>query len=175
MQAWQTQSLVTLAITAVVVLRFVMRELRARIVRSRTLWLRPAFLLAILGFFIFGTLRLSQYTHVLLALALVVGVLCGALTGVLVVRSTTFTSAGMPGAVRVHGTRVTAAVWVGAILLRLIARLFVPHNDPAIEFALNSGLIALVAVAFTIVAFAFHRAIDRLAGTPDAASSPASA
>jgi hypothetical protein len=161
MQSWQSQLPITLAVSAFIVYRFVRRELRPRIVRTRTLWIRPAVMLVVLGVLIFETLNISQQVDGVLALAVAAGVLVGIVTGVLVVRSTTFSPAGLRGAVRVHGSRVTAAVWIGAVLLRLIARLFVPHSDRAAQFALDSGLIALVAVAFAIVAVAFQRAIAR--------------
>lgn len=166
MQAWQTQSLITLVITAVVVVRFIRRELKARIVKTNTLWIRPGVLLVLLALSVFGTLRISQQADALLAFSLAGGAICGAITGILVVRATTFSATGIPGAVRAHGSRVTATVWVGAILLRLIARFLVPHSGQAAELAVNSGLIALVAVAFIIVAVAFQQAIGRFAGVP---------
>ncbi|MBD5654084.1 MAG: DUF1453 family protein [Candidatus Eremiobacteraeota bacterium] len=161
MQPWQTQTLITLAITAAIVIRFVRRELSARVVRSRTLWIRPVLLFLVLAGFVIGTLRSFPQVAPLLGLTVVAGAFCGAVTGLLVVRSTTFSPAEKRGAVRVHGSRVTAAVWIGALVLRLVARLLVPHSGLGVQSALNSGLIALVAVAFAIVAVAFHDEIRR--------------
>jgi hypothetical protein len=165
MQSWQTQSLVTLAFAAFIVVRFVRRELRPRIIRGRTVWLRPALILAVLGFLILQTLHVAPNVDVPLVLAITCGGLVGALTGGLVVRSTTYSAAGIPGAVRVHGSRVTAAVWIGAFALRLIARFLIPHASLGSVLVLDCGLIALLAVAFTMVALAFHRAIGRFAAT----------
>jgi hypothetical protein len=156
---------ITLVVGLVVVVRFLFRELRERTVKVRTLWIRPAIVtLAAVGFAAAAVAR-PGVNPGLLGMMLLTGVALGVLTGALVVGSTTFAPAGVPGAVRVRGSIVTVIVWVAAILLRLGARFVVGGSgaDLTTQFELNAGLLALLAGAFVFVALAFHRAIDRLA------------
>jgi len=160
---------IALAVGLLVVVRFLFRELRERTVKVRTLWIRPGIIvLATIGFAAAALARPGVNSAQLIVM-LLVGAALGVLTGVLVVRSTTFAPAGMPGAVRVRGSIATVVVWVAAIALRLAARFVVGGSgaDLTTQFELNAGLLALLAGAFVFVALAFHRAIDRLA--PEAA------
>jgi hypothetical protein len=157
--------LISLAVGLVVIVRFLFRELRERTVKVRTLWIRPGFVVLIAVGFAAAALTRPGVNLGLLALVVVLGAALGVLTGVLVVGSTSFAPADVPGAVRVHGSITTVIVWVAALGLRLAARfaLGAAGADPTTQLELNVGLLTLLAAAFVFVALAFHRAVDRLA------------
>ncbi|MEA2690387.1 MAG: hypothetical protein QOD51_2994 [Candidatus Eremiobacteraeota bacterium] len=163
---------ITLAIVLLVVVRFLFRELRQRKIRVRTLWIRPGILGAVTLLLIGLAFTIPGVNLAALAVAVVIGIALGIVTGTLVVRSTTFAPADERGTVLATGSIVTVIVWVVAIALRLVARFaFAGTGAGAAEqFELNAGLVALVTAAFVVVALAFHRAIDRLA--PEAAARP---
>ncbi len=162
-----TQSLIFLAIAALVVFRFARRELTERRVRSPLLWLRPAVLVLVTVYLVVITTRFAPAQHAMTVASLVLGVLLGLLTGGLIVRYTTFRSAGVPNAVLARGSRITFAIWLGAFVLRLLARLLVPHgSDRLAQLPLNCGTVALVTAAFVVIAVAFQRAIGRYASGP---------
>ena len=156
---------ITLAIVAVVVGRFLVRELRARTIRVRTLWIRPG----ILGVFTLVLIGLGfaipRVSMGVVALSVLVGAAIGIGVGALVARLTSFAPAGERGAVIAQGSMKTVIVWVTAIVLRLLARYAFAGAGatPAEQYELNAGLLALVTAAFVVVAIAFHGAIDRLA------------
>ena len=155
----------TLALVVVVVGRFLLRELRARKVRVRTLWIRPG-ILAVFTLVLIGLgFAIPRVSMGVVALSVLVGAAFGIGVGVLVARLTTFAPAGERGAVIAQGSIKTVIVWVVAIVLRLIARFAFAGAGatPAEQYELNTGLLALVTVAFIVVAVEFHRAIDRLA------------
>jgi hypothetical protein len=158
-------TLITLAIVLVVVIRFLFRELRERKVRVRTLWIRPGILSFVSVLLIAGAFWIPNLNLAVMGLAIVIGAVLGVVTGMLVVRSTTFAPAGERGAVLAKGSIVTVVVWVVAIALRLLARFAFAGSGagPAEQYELNAGLLALVTAAFIVVALQFHRAIDRLA------------
>ncbi|HZO94924.1 MAG TPA: hypothetical protein VFB22_14365 [Candidatus Baltobacteraceae bacterium] len=164
-------NLITLAIIAIVVVRFLMRELRARVVRARTLWIRPAVLVVLTALLASTAFILPYGDRALTVFALAGGAVVGAVTGALVVRSTRFEPAGEPNAIRAHGSWVTAAIWIVALALRFAVRYALSPADPqspagqAQFSALNAGLIALVAAAFVVVAAGFHRAIAAAGAT----------
>jgi hypothetical protein len=165
-------NLLTLAIVAIVVVRFLMRELRWRVITVRRLWIRPIVLIILTLALAAGAVGLPDADIGLTIVALIGGAIVGAITGALVVRSTTFEPAGLAGAVRARGSAVTVAIWIVALALRFAARYALRAGDassPAGQaqfFALNAGLVALVAAAFVVVAIGFHRAIDRYGSTP---------
>ncbi|HEV2740271.1 MAG TPA: hypothetical protein VGU66_16945 [Candidatus Elarobacter sp.] len=155
----------TLALVAVVVVRFLFRELRARKIRVRTLWIRPG-ILAVLTLVLIGAgFAIPHVSMGVVALSVLVGAAFGVGVGVLVARLTTFAPAGERGAVVAQGSAKTVIVWVAAIVLRLLARFAFAGAGatPAEQYELNAGLLALVTAAFVVVAVEFHRAIDRLA------------
>jgi len=155
---------ITLLIALVVVVRFLFRELRQRTVRVRTLWIRPGILAALTALLIAFGFVIPQVNAGVMLLAALVGAVLGAITGVLVVRSTSFAPANERGAVLAQGSIVTAVIWVVALLLRYVARYAFAGAgaDQAAQYELNAGLIALVTAAFVVVAILFHREIDRL-------------
>lgn len=156
---------ITLAVVAFVVLRFLFRELRARKIRVRTLWIRPGILGVFTLFLIGGGFAIPRVSMGVVGLSVLVGAAIGIGVGVLVARMTTFAPAGERGAVIAQGSIKTVIVWVAAIALRLLARYAFAGAgaSPAEQYELNAGLLALVTAAFVVVALEFHRAIDRLA------------
>jgi hypothetical protein len=159
-----TQSLIALGVAVLVVFRFARRELVERVVRARTLWIRPALLVVLTASMAVLTVDLDPRGIGEMIAALAVGIVLGAITGTLIVRNTSFRAADRPGAVRVRGSRITFAVWIGALAIRLVARYALPGGaDPRTQLPLNCGTIALVAVAFVIIAIAFSSAIRRYA------------
>lgn len=166
-------TIITLVIVAIVVVRFLFRELRARTVRLRTLWIRPGVLIVLTLLVLAGAFAIPGANVVVACISVLVGAVLGVVTGALVVRSTTFASANERGAVIARGSAVTVVIWVVAILVRFAARFAFAGTGAgaAAQYELNVGLIGLVAAAFVVVALGFHRAIDRLApeaGLPSA-------
>src|SRR5579875_2848958 len=117
-----TESLVGLLLAAIIVFRFAVRELKPRIVRRRAVWIRPVILVAGTAYLAWATAKVDPAGVGVMVAALVVGGAVGALTGGLIVRYTRFSSAGVPNAVRVEGSKVTFAIWIAAFVLRFLAR-----------------------------------------------------
>jgi phosphatidylserine synthase len=163
--AGTTTNLITLLVAALVVVRFLFRELRERKVRLRSIWIRPGILAAFTVVLIVVAFTVPRTNMAFLALACVAGAVLGVVTGMLVVRSTTFRPADERGAVLAQGNMTTVIVWIAALALRFVARFAFAGSgaSPAEQVELNAGLLALVTAAFVVVALAFHRAIDRLA------------
>jgi hypothetical protein len=160
--AFAMQSLIGLGVTVLVVFRFARRELVERVVRARTLWIRPALLVVLTAYMVVLTVTLDPHGIGEMVAALAAGIVLGAITGVLIVRNTAFRAADRPGAVRVQGNRITFGVWIGALAIRLVARYALPSGgDPRAQFPLNCGTVALIAVAFVVIAIAFYDAIRR--------------
>lgn len=152
-----------LLLVVLVVVRFAFRELRERIVRIPTIWIRPALLLALSAYLVVLTLRLDPHDGTITASAVLIGALLGLVTGIAIVRNTNFAAAGVPNAVRVRGNRTTLAIWIAALLVRVLARFVYPgFGDPLAQLPLNCGTVALVSVAFVVIAAEFHRQIVRL-------------
>ena len=156
---------ITLAVVAVVVVRFLFRELRARKIRVRTLWIRPGILGAFTVVLIGVGFAIPHVSEGVVGLSVLVGAAIGIGVGFLVARMTSFAPAGERGAVIAQGSIKTVIVWVAAIVLRLVARFAFAGAGAtqAEQYELNAGLLALVTAAFVVVAIEFHRAIDRLA------------
>ena len=162
-----TQSLFTVLILAFVVFRFAQRELKERVAKASTLWIRPVVLLAITVWLIVLSVSLDPSGTTELMVALIAGVVLGAVTGMLIVANTSFRAADVANAVRAQGSRITFAIWLGAFAIRFIARFVVPHGaDPRTQLPLNAGTVALVATAFIVIAVAFYRAIGRYRTSP---------
>jgi hypothetical protein len=160
-----SSALITLVVAAVVVVRFLFRELRERTIRLRTLWLRPGIVAVAAVALVVVALISPRTDRAILALACIGGAVVGVVAGLLVVRATTFRPAGERGAVLAHGSVTSVIVWIVALVLRYAARFAFAGSgaSPAEQVELNAGLLALLTAAFVVVALAFHRAIDRLA------------
>ena len=163
MNAGEVQSLVAIAVTLLVVLRFARRELYERSVSARSLWIRPALLSLITVYLVSLSLRIDPAGDAEMWLALAGGAILGVIVGVLILANSRFRAADTPSAVRVQGNRITFGIWIAAILVRLAARYLLPHGaDPRSQLPLNCGTVALVAVAFVVIAAGFYREIARL-------------
>lgn len=161
--SFATQSLITLLIAALVVFRFAARELKPRVIKSGVwFWARPVILALLTLWLVWTTATVDPAGIDELVVALIAGAVLGAITGILVVRYTTFTPASVPNAVVASGSRITFGIWVAAFVIRFLARYVVPHGaDPRTQLPMNSGTVALVAVAFIVIAVLFQRAITR--------------
>jgi putative component of membrane protein insertase Oxa1/YidC/SpoIIIJ protein YidD len=157
-------SLITLAVAAFVVVRFALRELKPRIVRVKYLWIRPALLAVMTVLILAACAFLPTMSYLVLGVSCVFGIAIGAVVGIAVVRLSRFEPTGNGGEVRVVWSWKTAAVWIVAVLFRVVARFAIPTSDQAAQSALNAGLIMLIFVAFAIVAAGFHREVDRARG-----------
>ena len=155
-------TLLPLAVTVLVVFRFAFRELRERTVASPGMWVRPALFVALTVYLVILTVGVDGRDDGIMLVCLAAGALLGIVTGVAIVRSTTFAPADKKNAVRVRGSRVTLAIWIGALAVRLLARVLFPAGaDPRAQLPLNCGTVALVGVAFIIITLAFQREIGR--------------
>ena len=163
--AGTTTSLIYVGVAFLVIARFLFRELRERRVRLRSIWIRPGIVALFTLALIAGAFATRGTNVGVLAVAVVAGVVLGIVTGLLVVRSTTFRAASERGAVLVQGSIITVIVWVTAFALRYVARYVFAGagTSQAQQFELNAGILALLTTAFVVVALEFHRAIDRLA------------
>ena len=94
--------------------------------------------------------------------ALAGGALLGIVVGMLIVRNSRFSPAGVPHAVSVIGNPVTFGIWVGALAIRLLARYALPHGaDPRAQLPLNCGTVVMTTVAFIVIALAMWAEIRR--------------
>jgi hypothetical protein len=156
---------VTFLIVAIVVVRFALRELKPRVVKVRYLWIRPGFLIVMTLLLLALAVVAPGMSITALAGSLLVGGALGAFTGLAVVRLSQFATTGRRGQVLVSGSWKTAAVWIVAVLFRLVAHVAIPTSTKAMSLTLNVGLLLLVTVAFIVVATGFHRAVDRYSET----------
>ena len=166
-------TLITFVVVVFVVVRFLYRELKARTVQQKTLWIRPAFLVVVSALLTYFAFVIPGTQPGLVALALLAGAVLGAITGALVLRFTTFEPVGIPGAVRALGSTKTVIVWIVALALRFAFRLLFSSGDSAVQFTLNVFTIVLVMAAFVVVSIGFQRAIARYAGAPAPTPGPA--
>ena len=144
-----TQSqLITIALILVVVARFLARELKARTARVTTLWIRPAFLIALTGLMSWLALSRGAGSAVELGASLAFGALLGVVVGVLVTGSTRIEASGRPGLVTLRGSWVTVAIWIAALMVRLGIRVAGGGYTAAASPALTAGTAAMAAVAF---------------------------
>jgi hypothetical protein len=159
-----TQSLFGLAIAAFIVFRVARRELRDRTVRARSLWIRPAIMVALSVYIVSLSMRLDPDGNGEMIAILIGGAVLGIVTGLAIVRNTRFAAAGVPNAVLVSGSPVTMGIWIAAFAVRLLARYVLPHGaDPRAQLPLNCGTIVMTAVAFVVIALAFTAEIRRYA------------
>jgi len=164
--ALATQSLFGIAIAVLIVFRFARRELRERTIAARTLWLRPAILIALSAYLVWLSVTLDPIGDGEMIAVLLGGAVLGVVTGFAIVRNTRFAPAAVPNAVLVRGNRITFVIWIVAFALRLVARYALPHGaDPRAQLPLNCGTIVMTAVAFVVIALAFAAAIRRYAGS----------
>jgi hypothetical protein len=151
-----------LLLTAFVVVRFALRELRLRTVKSPGIWIRPGILVLLSAYLLVLTFGLDGRDDAVTVASSLIGALLGVATAVGVLRNTTFAPAPEPRAVRVQGSRATVAFWIGALAVRLLARYLYPGGaDPRAQLPLNCGTVILVTVAFAVIATSFQHEITK--------------
>jgi len=166
MDSLATQSLFGLGITVLVVFRFAQRELRERTIRARTLWIRPAVMIALTAYLVYLSSSVDPLGDGEMLAVLLAGAVLGLIVGWAIVRNTGFAPAAVPHAVLVRGNRTTFAIWIVALGVRLLARYVLPHGaDARAQLPLNCGTVIMTATAFCVIALAFANAIRRYAGS----------
>ncbi len=167
------QSLIALGVTVLIVYRFARRELRERTVSARTLWIRPAILIALAGYLIVLSVQLDPAGDGEMAAVLTGGAVLGAIAGWGIVRNSRFAAAAVPHAVRVRGNRITFVIWIGALATRVLARYVLPYGAaPRAQLPLDCGTVTMTAAAFVVIAVAFARRIARYAALPISIAAP---
>jgi hypothetical protein len=154
---------ITLLIIAIVVLRFLARELRVRRMRLSMLFTIPA-VLALLAVWICYLVisRAPQFIGEL-GLEAVAALIVGAGIGLAVAHFTTVRSGGA-GVALVRGSWITVAIWIAALLLRLAGRFAFATSDLDTQLLLNAGLILLLVFATATVRV---RILQRRQALPD--------
>jgi len=154
------QSLLVLLVAAFVVFRFAVRELKPRVIKARSLWVRPIVLVVLTAWLVWTTATVDPAGIAELIGAVLAGAVAGAIVGSLIVRYTTISPATVPNAIVATGSRTTFAIWIVAFVLRFVARYVAPHGaDVRTQLPMNTGTVTLVAAAFIVIAIAFQRAI----------------
>jgi drug/metabolite transporter (DMT)-like permease len=165
-----------LVIGALVIGRFLLRELRERRFLISRIYLVPA-ILGIIGIVlvIFASIAHPD-TIPVIAIACVVALALGAVIGYGVARNTTVRVTDDPTVLFVRGSVATVVIWLAALAIRLVAR--IPFlSDPSRYThwgeALNAALLILLASALFFVRYRLLAAgrLERERGT--ALASPA--
>jgi drug/metabolite transporter (DMT)-like permease len=145
-----------LVVGALVIGRFLMRELRERRFLISRIYLVPA-VLGVVGivFVVLAGIAHPDTTPVI-AVACVAALVLGAVIGYGVARNTTVRVTDDPTVLYVRGSAATVAIWLAALALRLVAR--IPFlSDPSRYThwgeALNAALLILLASALFFVRY----------------------
>jgi hypothetical protein len=142
-----------LVILALVVGRFLFRELRERKIVLARIFLVPAIVGCLAIFLLVTTAMQFPTTDILLAgeTCLTLGIGLG--VGLAVGHFTKVRLGEKPGIVYVLGSWQTIAIWLGALLLRLLARFFISFDDRTAQLAANSALVVMVAAALAMLRY----------------------
>ena len=164
----KTETWITLAVVLLVVLRFLARELRDRRMVLARIFLVPAIVGAIALYLIVLTVMQAPGLSAELAIGAVAAAIVGVGVGLAVNRFTTVRPAADPSAVIVRGSYATVAIWVAALLLRVVGRVLAEGanlGEGAI-LLLNACLLVLLGVAIVTVRLQIVRRAQllRLAG-----------
>jgi hypothetical protein len=149
----------TVAIIALVVARFLFRELRVRRIKTSSIFIVPLIMSVLGAFLIYKVVALAPDQVQNLIVGGLAGVVVGAAIGLAVGHFTTV-QVQQPGLLLVRGSWITVAIWLGALALRMVARYFVSgganiiYTDPSSEgpsMMLNTVLVILLVAALTMV------------------------
>ncbi len=151
MSGSQPSQLVYVIIIALVVARFLIRELRERKLRLRSLFVLPAIMGAI-GVLLVVVAALRMQMLPVLAVAVLAALIVGSVIGMAVGRFTTL-RLGPPGFVFVRGSAATVAIWLAALALRAAARLAVGSHDVDTLTIANAALVVMLATALGVVRY----------------------
>lgn len=152
---------VLLVIIAVVVVRFLVRELRPRRLNPPRMLAPPLIVVALAVFFIATASQAFAFETTQLLLAGLAGIVGGIIVGAIVLRTTNTELAPDGKALIVRGSWITVCVWVGAFALRLLGRFFIDPHNVAQSFVLNSGTIFMAASALATVGVAYFQRFRR--------------
>jgi hypothetical protein len=141
-----------LGLVALIVVRFLMRELRVRRMSLARIFYAPAFVGLIAVWLAYLTLSTAPYLAVTLAIAVVAAIVAGVPIGWAVAHFTTVQNGGNGTAI-VRGSWITVAIWLGALALRWVGRLAVGTSSLPEQLMLNTALIVLVGVSITVVRY----------------------
>jgi hypothetical protein len=162
MQTGQQTLWITLAVLALVLARFLFRELRLRRIKTSSIYSIPVVIGIIAAFLVYSVVAAApdQITALVSGGIIAIGVGIG--IGLAVAHFTTVRVAE-PGVLLVRGSWITVGIWVGALALRWIARWFVAGGSTVIytsasstagpSLMLNAVLVIMVAAALTTVRF----------------------
>jgi hypothetical protein len=164
----RTETWITLAVFLLVVVRFLARELRDRRIVLGRMFLVPAIVGAIALYLIVLTVMHAPGLAGELAIGAVAAAIVGFGVGLAVNRFTSVRPAADPSAVIVRGSYATVAIWVAALLLRLVGRVLAEAANlgGGAILMLNACLVVLLAVAIVTVRLQIARRAQllRLAG-----------
>jgi len=153
----------TVVLILLVVGRFLARELRVRRMALSRLFVLPVIFACIVIFLVAVTMQQDHGQIFALAIGSLAGIVAGTGIGLAVAHFTSVTPGPVPGVVLVKGSATTVAIWIFALLLRLVPRLILgasPHT-PGTFLMLNAVLLVMLAIAiFTVRLQILRRAKD---------------
>jgi hypothetical protein len=151
---------ITLAVIALVLARFLFRELRVRRIKTAAIFSIPIITGIIAAFLVYSVVSAAPDQITSLTIGGMVAVVVGIAIGLAVAHFTTVRVAE-PGVLLVRGSWVTVGIWVAALALRWLARSFVPGGSTVIyssaastagpSLMLNAVLVIMVVAALTTV------------------------
>jgi len=143
----------TVLLVVLVVARFLARELRVRRMALSRLFVLPAIFAVLVVCLVVLTIQQDAGQIFPLAIGSLAGIAVGAGIGLAVAHFTSVTAGPARGVVLVRGSATTVAIWIGALLLRLVPRFIIGSttHTPATFLMLNSVLLVMLASAiFTV-------------------------
>jgi hypothetical protein len=167
---------ITLAVVAVVVIRFLVRELRDRTIPLNRMWLVPAIIAALSLYLFFTTLTIQASLLPELLIGCAAGIAVGAGVGLAVDRFTSVRLVKAGSAIVVRGSMITVGIWIGALLLRLLGRFVVgqfSEHTLGMTMLLNTAFVFVIAAAVVTVRWRYRERARALRVTPAASFSGA--
>jgi hypothetical protein len=160
MQTGQQTIWITLAVIALVLARFLFRELRVRRMKTSSLFAVPVLAGIVGAFTIYSVVIAAPNQMTSLVAGSIVAVAVGIGIGLSVAHFTTVQTAA-PGVLLVRGSWITVGIWVAALALRLIARWLVSGGQSVVyvntssvdgpSLMLNAVLLVMLTTALTTV------------------------
>jgi hypothetical protein len=159
----------TLAIVALVVVRFLARELRDRKIPINRVWIVPGVMFLLCAYLFATTLQIESDLLLEVLIGSIAGIAVGAAVGLAVDRFTTLRLSSDGKAMIVRGSMITVGIWIGALLLRLLGR-FV-----AAKFSTHSlGMMMVLNTSFVfVIAIVRLRYVQRFKALQSAPAAPA--
>lgn len=145
-----TTGLFTLALVALVIIRFLLRELRDRRIPLDRIWIVPAFVTAVVALVFALTLATEAPFLPELVIGCIAGILVGAGVGIAVDSFTALRLSDDGKTLIARGSLVTVGIWVAALLLRLLGRFIAgasSAHSPGMIMVLNTSFAAVIAAA----------------------------